>query len=126
MLFLDSQAVTRLAQRTQRAAALIECFRAEGIWPPVVLSVVLVECLRGIGSRDANELRFLKTCDVREWVPASLARRAAALRTQSRRGSAIDALVVAAADPGGTVLTSDPGDLSALASFATDVSVERI
>ena len=126
MLFLDSHAVTRLAQRTQKAAALIESLQAEGVWPPVVPSVVLVECLRGIGSRDANELRFLKTCDVREVVPGSLARRAAALRTQARRGSAVDALVVASAEPGGTVLTSDPSDLGALASFADEVYVERI
>jgi hypothetical protein len=38
----------------------------------------------------------------------------------------IDALVVASAEPGGTVLTSDAGDLEALAVHAADVVIERI
>jgi hypothetical protein len=38
----------------------------------------------------------------------------------------IDALVVALAEPGGTVLTADPDDLEALAVYAADVAVERI
>jgi hypothetical protein len=48
------------------------------------------------------------------------------LRRLARRGSAVDALVVALAEPGGTVLTSDPGDLDALAQYAHDVIVERV
>jgi hypothetical protein len=125
LLVLDAHGVTRLAQRSTRALALIESFRDAGLWPPLVLSVVLVECLTGTGTRDAKELRFLRTCDVREELPTSLAQSAARLRTRAKRGSAVDSLVVAAADPGGTVLTSDPGDLTALAAFATDVVVER-
>jgi hypothetical protein len=126
LLVLDAHGVTRLAQRSPRSLAMIESFRGAGLWPPVVLSVVLVECLTGLGTRDAKELRFLGTCDVRETLPTSLVMRAARLRGQAKRGSAVDALVVAVADPGGTVLTSDPGDLTALASFATDVIIERI
>jgi len=106
--------------------ALILALRTEGLWPPKVLSVVLVECLRGHPGRDAVENRFLKTCDIAETVPESLARRAAALRRLARRGSAVDALVVAFAEPGGTVLTSDPHDLQALATHAQDVAVVRI
>ena len=45
MLVLDSGAVTRLAERSGRAAGLIAAFRAAGLWPPVVPSMVLVECL---------------------------------------------------------------------------------
>ena len=78
------------------------------------------------GGRDANENRFLKTCDIADAVPESLARRAALLRRLARRGSAVDALVVAFAEPGGTVLTSDPDDLEALAANAADVLIERI
>jgi hypothetical protein len=115
MPVLDSGAVTRLAERSGRAAALIAAFRGEGLWPPVVPSVVLVECLTGEGSRDATqpEHRFLRTCDVTEAVPVSLARRGAWLRTRAPAGSAVDALLTAAAEPGGTVLTGDPGDLRA-------------
>jgi hypothetical protein len=126
MLVLDSGAVTRLAERSQSAAALILAFREEDLWPPSVLSVVLVECLEGHAGRDALANRFLKTCDIAMEVPETLARRAAALRRRARRGSAVDALVVAFAEPGGTVLTSDPLDLSALAGYANRVSVEKI
>lgn len=52
-----------------------------------------------------------------------LARRAALLRTAARRGSAVDALVIAAAEPGGTVLTGDPDDLSALTGYARAVRI---
>ena len=126
MLVLDSGAVTRLAERSARAAALIAALRAEGLWPPVVPSAVLIECLTGEGSRDAAEHRFLRTCDVDERLPVPLARRAAWLRARARAGSAVDALVTAVAEPGGTVLTSDVADLRALARHASDVTIEAI
>jgi len=126
MLVLDSGAVTRLAERSARAAALIAALRAEGLWPPVVPSAVLIECLTGEGSRDAAEHRFLRTCDVDERLPVPLARRAAWLRARARAGSAVDALVTAVAEPGGTVLTSDVADLRALAQHASDVTIEAI
>jgi predicted nucleic acid-binding protein len=123
VLVLDSGGVSRLAARTRQALALIQALREEGLWPPRVPSVVLVECLQGHAGRDANENRFLKTCDVTSSVPEALARRAAQLRRLARRGSAVDALVVASAEPGGTVLTSDPKDLEALATHARDVAI---
>lgn len=126
LLVLDSGGVSKLAERSQRAAALILAFREEGLWPPVVPSVVLVECLQGHSSRDAAANRFLKTCDLVEAIPESLARRAALLRRRARRGSAVDALVVAFAEPGGTALTSDVGDLEALAEHASGVRVEKV
>jgi hypothetical protein len=126
MLVLDSGAVTELAGRSGRAAAMIAAFRAEGLWPPVVPSVVLVECLTGEGSRDAAQNRFLRTCNVTDTVALSSARRAAWLRARARTGSAVDAIVTAAAEPGGTVLTGDLADLRALASFAMDVTIEPI
>jgi hypothetical protein len=72
--------------------------REDGRWPPAVLSIVLVECLQGHPGRDAKTNRFLRTCDVIEEIPEILARRAAFLRTRARRGSAVDALVVALAE----------------------------
>jgi len=126
LLVLDSGAVSRLAERTRAAAALIAALREEGLWPPFVPSVVLVECLRGHAGKDANENRLLKTCDLGTEVTESLARRAAFLRARAQRGSAVDALVIAAAEPGGMVLTSDPRDLQAIATYADDVAVERI
>ena len=126
MLVLDSGAVTRLAERSARAAALIAAFRREGLWPPVVPSVVLVECLTGDGSRDAAQHRFLRACDVDETIPLLLARRAAWLRARARTGSAVDAIVTAVAEPGGTILTGDLTDLQALAEYASDVTIEPI
>jgi hypothetical protein len=126
VLVLDSGGLSRLAERSQQALALIMSLRDEGLWPPHIPSVVLVECLQGHAGRDAVENRFLKTCDVAEVVPQSLARRAATLRRLSRHGSAVDALVVAYAEPGGTVLTGDPHDLRALAAHADNVGVIRI
>jgi hypothetical protein len=125
-LVLDSGAVSRLAERSRPALATIEALRAIHEWPPVVPTVVLVECLQGHGSRDALANRFLRTCDVIEGVGESLARRAASLRRRAGRGSAVDALVVALAEPDGTVLTTDPGDLNALAAYGEGVSIERL
>lgn len=126
MLVLDSGAVSRLAERSRSAAALIQALRDEGVWPPVVPTVVLIECLQGHAGRDAITNRFLKICDIAEEIGEPLARRAARLRRQAGRGSAVDALVVATAEPDGTVLTSDPDDLDALAAHAQRVGVERI
>lgn len=104
---------------------MILALRREGLWPPVVPSVVLIESLSGRQRTDANINRFLKVCDILEQVPEVLARRAAMLRAQAQRGSAVDAVVVAVAEPGGNVLSGDVGDLNVLASHARDVAVRR-
>lgn len=126
MLVLDSGAVSRLAERSRASAALIIALREEGLWPAAVPSVVLVECLQGDAGRDAAENRLLKTCNVVDRIPESLARRAALLRRRARRGSAVDAIVVAMAEPGGTVLTTDPEDLEAIAIYSQRVLIERV
>jgi sirohydrochlorin ferrochelatase len=56
-------------------------------------------------------------------VPLILARRAAELRRRTRKGSAVDALVIALAEPNGAVLTSDVSDLDALAAQTNRVTV---
>lgn len=126
VLVLDSGGISRLAERSTAAAALLEALRTEGLWPPIVPTPVLVEALQGNAASDASANRLLKTCDVVEDIPQRLARRAATLRTRAHRGSAVDALVVALAEPGGAVLTSDPGDLGALADHADAVLVESV
>jgi hypothetical protein len=124
-LVLDSGGVTRLARRNQNALAKIGALRRLGLWPPVVPSVVLVECLAGKQRFDANVNRFLKTCEILGPVPERVARRAALLRAQAKKGSAVDALVVAIAEPGGDVLSGDLGDLDALSGYAVDVTIHR-
>lgn len=126
MLVLDSGGVTRLARRDRQAAALVDGLRRAELWPPVVPSVVLVESLTGQAGRDANVNRLVKACDVAEQLPWRAARRAADLRRRAGTGSAVDAVAVALAEPGGTVLTGDTGDLQALADHAVDVAVQRV
>jgi hypothetical protein len=122
-LVLDSGGVSRLARRSLDAAALITVFVRQGILPPVVPTVVRIECLSGRPQHDAVTNRFLKTCDIVDEVPEHLARRAGILRAAAPRGSAVDALVVAIAEPSRSVLTGDIGALEALAAHAADASV---
>ena len=126
MLVLDSGGITKLAARNRQALALIQSFAADELLPPLVPTVVLVESLQGHPGRDININRFLKTCIVEPTVTDAVARRAAELRRRAGRGSAVDAIVVAMAEPGGTVLTSDEADLGALSAYARQVVVERI
>jgi hypothetical protein len=126
VLVLDSGGVSRLARRTRFTAALIVALREQDLWPPLVPSVVLVECVRGHSGRDAHTNAFLKTCNIAEEIPEGLARRAALLRRKAGRGSAVDALVVALAEPNGAVLTGDRDDLAALAEFAENVRIEIV
>jgi hypothetical protein len=126
VLLLDSGGLSRLSQRTRRAAALIEALRAESLWPPVVPTVVLAESTSGAARTDANVNRLLKSCDVEPIVSERVARRAGQLRARAHRGSAVDALVVALAEPGGTVLTGDVDDLEALAAHADGVAIEGV
>ena len=126
MLVLDSGGLSRLSARTKTAVSLIRAFRAQDLWPPVVPTMVLVESLHGDPRRDANTHRFLKMCIIDPSVSESTARRAAELRRRARAGSAVDALVVAIAGPGGTVLTGDRADIGALAAHADGVLVELV
>lgn len=126
MLVLDSGGLSRLSQRSRRAAALIEALQAENLWPPVVPTMVLAESTTGAARTDANINRLLKSCDVDPIVAERTARRAGHLRARARRGSAVDALLVALAEPGGVILTGDSKDLEALAAHAEGVVIERV
>lgn len=124
-LVLDSAAVTALAERSRSNLARVAALRDQGLWPPVVPSVVMVECLVGHAGHDAAANRFLKTCDIVEHLPTLIARRAARLRALAKRGSAVDAVVVVTAEPSGIVSGSDLADLRALAAHAEGVTVRR-
>jgi hypothetical protein len=126
VLVLDSGGLSRLSQRNRRASALIDALHAENLWPPVVPTVVLAESTTGAARTDTNINRLLKSCDVEPIVDERTARRAGYLRARARTGSAVDALVVAMAEPGGTVLTSDADDLEALAAYSDGVVIERV
>lgn len=65
-------------------------------------------------------------CIIDSVVSEPTARRAAELRRRARAGFAVDALVVAIAEPGGTVLAGDRADMEALAAHADNVAVELV
>ncbi|GAA1595847.1 hypothetical protein GCM10009804_60550 [Kribbella hippodromi] len=123
---LDSGAVSFFVQSSSRARALAAVLTMEDLWPPVVPSAVLVECLTGHPEKDMKTNRFLKTCDIRTDLSELAARRAAKLRTAAGQGSAVDAIVIAVAEPHGLVLTGDTADLSALAANAVGVRIKTI
>ena len=125
-LVLDSGAISAYAQSDSTVRTRMRTLRQQGYWPPSVPTAVLVECLRGRPDYDASTNAILKSFDVRTRLPLELARYAAALRARAGRGSAVDAILVATADPGGVVVTGDPDDLRALASQAQDVTVVAI
>lgn len=123
VLVLDSGGLSYLATRSSQAVALIRSLRREELWPPVIPTMVLVESLQARPGRDAALNQFIGTCLVDDSVPVTLARRAAELRRAARKGSAVDALVMALAEPNGAVLTGDVGDLRALAAQTKQVAV---
>lgn len=102
---------------------MIAVLQRDGWWPPLVPSAVLAESISGRQQQDANVNRFLKTCEVVTELSEPIARRAGTLRALARQGSAIDAIVVAMAEPGGAVLTGDLKDLHALATYSHGVVV---
>ena len=123
MLVLDSGGLTYLAARSSQAAALIRSLRREDLWPPVIPTMVLVESLQARPGRDATLNQFIGICLLEDSVPLALARRAAELRRRAGKGSAVDALVMALAEPNSAVLTGDIADPHALAAQTKQVTV---
>ena len=125
-LILDASGVRRLADQSTASLALIRSLRDEGLWPPVVPSVVVVDALTGDAERDAPIVRLLECCKIVTNVARPIAERAAWLRTAAGRGVAADAIVVALAEPRGAVLTGGRRDaIEAMALFADEVFAER-
>lgn len=128
---LDTGALFALAARDQHAAFLrrgLLRLRA----PVLVPLVVLPECVRRRGSRDAPLERALRVAAILP-LTESAARRAGALlaTTGARRGGAaltIDAMVVATAAelPECVLLTGDPGDVGRLAADLPHVEVRDV
>jgi predicted nucleic acid-binding protein len=111
----DSHGVTTLATDH----ALLRAWLDEGA-DIAVPAAVLAECSTGT-ARDARVRRLLNGVDIID-IDGDHGLAAGALRHRARAGSGIDALVVAVADRFGVpvhILTSDPGDLEALAAHAS-------
>jgi predicted nucleic acid-binding protein len=89
--------------------------------PPTVPAVVLAQAWRS--GRQANLARALDQCRV-EPVDERLAKAAGVLCGRTGTADVVDAIVVAsAARRGDAVVTTDPDDITALATHAPGVSV---
>lgn len=129
-LVLDAEGVSKAARGDAAAAAYVAAAARLGL-PVVVSAITLTETLRGT-PRDAPIHRLLKGVDV---VPVDLeiARAGGRLLGKAARSDTVDAIVVATADTlverlGGPVLvlTSDAGDLTALAQPPSRVRVQTV
>jgi hypothetical protein len=99
--------------------------RRRGLWPPIVPRAALAESRTGSSKRDVNTNLPVEARDVRSGVAERVVRRGRGAWYDGSEGlCAVDALVVAAAEPGSTALTSDGVDLRAIAADAVDVVIE--
>lgn len=74
---------------------------------------VVAQVWRDPSGRQAVRARLLRSVDVRA-VDRALGQQAGVLAGRAGRGDAVDATVVALANPGDRIATSDPGDIGAL------------
>ena len=113
---LDGAGLQAWAKRVPPRGLLtvMEVLRRRGAGRVLVPSVVTVEALTG-DARDAPVNHVLKQVDLDETLPLDRTRTAARLR-QDTDASAVDAVVAEAAvrTRAAFLLTSDPGDMTAL------------
>jgi hypothetical protein len=123
MLILDAGALVAVERGERGTVALIKRER-RARRPPVTSGGVVGQVWRGGHGRQAEVARLLAGVDVTP-IDTSLGKRAGVLLARSGESDVIDASVVCLAGDGDDILTSDPGDLQALAE-AAGVHVELI
>jgi hypothetical protein len=123
MLVLDAGAFVAVERGDRDVVALVKRERLAGR-APLTCGGVVAQVWRGGQGRQVPLARLLAGVEV---VPVddNLGRRAGILLGRSGLSDAIDAAVVCIAADGDDILTSDPGDLVALAE-AADIHVELI
>jgi len=129
-LVLDAEGVSKAARGDVAAAAFVAAAARLGL-PVVVSAITLTETLRGT-PRDAPVHRLLKGMEVVP-VDVEIARAGGRLLGRAGQSDTVDAIVVATAEMlvtrlGGPVLvlTSDVGDLRALAEPPSRVRVQSV
>jgi hypothetical protein len=123
MLVLDAGAFLAVEHGDRDVVALVKRERLAGR-PPVTSGGVVAQVWRGGRGRQAELARLLAGVQVAA-IDGSLGRRAGMLLARSGQSDAIDAAVVCLAADGDDILTSDPGDLRALAE-AAEIHVDLI
>lgn len=123
MLVLDAGALVAAERGERDVVALVKRERLAGR-PPVTCGGVVAQVWRGGRGRQVPLARLLAGTEVAA-IDDNLGRRAGVLLGRSGQSDAIDAAVVCLAGDGDDILTSDPGDLLALAQ-AADIQVDII
>ena len=123
MLILDAGAFVAVERGDRDVVALAKRERLAGR-PPVTNGGVVAQVWRGGRGRQVPVARLLAGTEVVP-VDETLGRRAGMLLATSGRSDPVDAAVVSQAADGDDILTSDPGDLRALAE-AAGIHVELI
>jgi hypothetical protein len=116
MLVLDAGAFLAVERGDRDVVALVKRERLAGR-APVTSGGVVAQVWRGGTGRQAPLARLLAGTDVTA-VDDVLGRRAGMLLARGGHADAIDATVVCLAGDGDDILTSDTGDLRALAEAA--------
>ena len=116
MLILDAGAFVAVERGDREVVALVKRERLAGR-APATCGGVVAQVWRGGHGRQAPVARLLAGTDVTP-IGDHLGRRAGMLLARSGQSDAIDASVVCLAADGDDILTSDPGDLRALAEAA--------
>jgi hypothetical protein len=123
MIVLDAGAFVAVERGDRAVVALVKRERLAGR-APVTSGGVVAQLWRGGRGRQALVARLLAGVEVAA-IDDGMGRWAGMLLARSGRSDAIDASVVCLAADGDDILTSDPGDLRALAE-AAEIHVELI
>jgi hypothetical protein len=116
MLILDAGAFAAVERGDREVVALVKRERSAGRVPATCGGVV-AQVWRGGHGRQVPVARLLAGTEIAP-IGDQLGRRAGMLLARSGQSDAIDASVVCLAADGDDILTSDPGDLRALAEAA--------
>jgi hypothetical protein len=123
MLVLDAGAFVAVERGDRGVVALVKRERLANRSPSTSGGVV-AQVWRGGHGRQAKITRLLAGVEVTP-IGESLGKRAGVLLARGGASDVVDASVVCLADDGDDILTSDPGDLLALAE-AAGIHVELI
>jgi len=122
-LLLDAGAFLAVEQGDRDVVALVKRERLAQR-APLSHGGVVAQVWRGGSGRQVPMARLLAGTDIAP-IDDRLGRRAGMLLARSGQSDAIDATVVCLAADGDDILTSDPGDLRALAQ-AAEIHVELV
>src|SRR5690349_20227094 len=115
-LVLDAGAFIGVERGSRDVVRRLEAAQREGV-DLRTSAIVLGQVWRGGTGRQAGLARLLAAVDVRS-VDGAIGQATGVLTGRAGTSDPIDAAVVLAANPGDTILTSDPADIGQLVALA--------